>query len=192
MVSSSFNFQVSSNVISKQFFLLWEDILRFILHSNFLACITLLEVTVIHVSLYSMLPLLLKDGLFLSYTVTMLAFLLVCTTSFSIFEKTSEEDLQLKKFSSYLRKYVTWFKTFSKVMKSLVSNCFKYILCALILPSPYSWFAFVFLIKAQTTILSCQTPQLNYWITLFSNAVIKQFLEHVSVLHYFWAASSIL
>ncbi|KAK9404183.1 dolichyl pyrophosphate Man9GlcNAc2 alpha-C3-glucosyltransferase [Crotalus adamanteus] len=71
------------------------------------------------VSTFSMLPLLLKDGLFLSYTVTMLAFLLVCTTSFSIFEKTFEEDLQLKKLSSYLRKYITWFKTFSKVMKSL-------------------------------------------------------------------------
>lgn len=94
----------------------------------FLACITLLEFTVIHVSLYSMLPLLLKDGLLLSYTVTMLAFLLVCTSSFSIFEKTAEEDLQLKKLSSYLRKYVTWFKTFSKVMKSLVSNLQKYIM----------------------------------------------------------------
>ncbi|XP_070795597.1 dolichyl pyrophosphate Man9GlcNAc2 alpha-1,3-glucosyltransferase isoform X2 [Pituophis catenifer annectens] len=74
------------------------------------------------VSTFSMLPLLLKDGLLLSYTVTMLAFLLVCTTSFSIFEKTSEEDLQLKKLSSYLRKYLTWFK-------SLVSNLQKYIMC---------------------------------------------------------------
>ncbi|XP_013929787.1 PREDICTED: dolichyl pyrophosphate Man9GlcNAc2 alpha-1,3-glucosyltransferase-like [Thamnophis sirtalis] len=71
------------------------------------------------VSTFSMLPLLLKDGLLLSYIVTMLAFLLVCTTSFSIFEKTAEEDLQLKKLSSYLRKYATWLKTFSKVMKSL-------------------------------------------------------------------------
>ncbi|XP_026574227.1 dolichyl pyrophosphate Man9GlcNAc2 alpha-1,3-glucosyltransferase-like isoform X1 [Pseudonaja textilis] len=71
------------------------------------------------VSTFSMLPLLLKDGLLLSYIVTMLAFLLVCTTSFSIFEKTSEEDLQLKKLSSYLKKYITWFKTFSKLMKSL-------------------------------------------------------------------------
>lgn len=68
-----------------------------------------------------MLPLLLKDGLLLAYTVTMLAFLSVCTTSFSIFEKTSAEDLHLKQFSLSLKGYVSWFKSFPKIVRTLVS-----------------------------------------------------------------------
>nr|XP_056701305.1 dolichyl pyrophosphate Man9GlcNAc2 alpha-1,3-glucosyltransferase [Euleptes europaea] len=70
------------------------------------------------VSTFSMLPLLLKDGLLLSYIVTTLAFLTACTTSFSMFEKTSEDDLQLKTFSSSVRKYIPWFRTFPNVIKS--------------------------------------------------------------------------
>lgn len=69
-----------------------------------------------------MLPLLLKDGLLLPYAVTMLAFLSVCVASFSIFEKTSAEDLQLKPFSLSLKGYVSWFKSFPKIVRSLVSN----------------------------------------------------------------------
>ncbi|NWR71039.1 ALG6 glucosyltransferase, partial [Centropus unirufus] len=71
------------------------------------------------VSTFSMLPLLLKDGLLLAYTVTMLAFLSVCVASFSIFEKTSTEDLQLKQFSLYLKGYVSWLKAFPKIVRSL-------------------------------------------------------------------------
>ncbi|KFP88179.1 Dolichyl pyrophosphate Man9GlcNAc2 alpha-1,3-glucosyltransferase [Apaloderma vittatum] len=71
------------------------------------------------VSTFSMLPLLLKDGLLLPYTVTTLAFLLVCVASFSIFEKTSAEDLQLKPFSLSLKGHVAWFKSFPKIVRSL-------------------------------------------------------------------------
>uniref|UniRef100_A0A8B9PZQ1 Alpha-1,3-glucosyltransferase n=1 Tax=Apteryx owenii TaxID=8824 RepID=A0A8B9PZQ1_APTOW len=71
------------------------------------------------VSTFSMLPLLLKDGLLLAYTVTSLAFLSACVTSFSIFEKTSAEDLQLKSFSLSLKGYVSWFKSFPKIVKRL-------------------------------------------------------------------------
>ncbi|XP_008107537.2 dolichyl pyrophosphate Man9GlcNAc2 alpha-1,3-glucosyltransferase isoform X4 [Anolis carolinensis] len=71
------------------------------------------------VSTFSMLPLLLKDGLLLSYIVTTLAFLMVCGTSFSILEKTSEADLKLKMFSASIRNYIPWFKIFPKTMKYL-------------------------------------------------------------------------
>ncbi|NXV49604.1 ALG6 glucosyltransferase, partial [Uria aalge] len=71
------------------------------------------------VSTFSMLPLLLKDGLLLPYAVTTLAFLSVCAASFSIFEKTSAEDLQLKPFSLSLKGYVSWFKSFPKIVRSL-------------------------------------------------------------------------
>ncbi|XP_077189595.1 dolichyl pyrophosphate Man9GlcNAc2 alpha-1,3-glucosyltransferase isoform X1 [Paroedura picta] len=70
------------------------------------------------VSTFSMLPLLLKDGLLLPYIVTTMAFLTACATSFSIFEKTSEDDLQLKTFSTSVRKYIPWFRTVPNVMKS--------------------------------------------------------------------------
>ncbi|XP_062437496.1 dolichyl pyrophosphate Man9GlcNAc2 alpha-1,3-glucosyltransferase isoform X1 [Rhea pennata] len=71
------------------------------------------------VSTFSMLPLLLKDGLLLAYAVTTLAFLSACVTSFSILEKTSAEDLQLKSFSLSLKGYVSWFKSFPKIVKRL-------------------------------------------------------------------------
>ncbi|NWX49114.1 ALG6 glucosyltransferase, partial [Steatornis caripensis] len=71
------------------------------------------------VSTFSMLPLLLKDGLLLAYVVTTLAFLSASVASFSIFEKTSAEDLQLKPFSLSLKGYVSWFKSFPKIVRSL-------------------------------------------------------------------------
>ncbi|KAM8805313.1 dolichyl pyrophosphate Man9GlcNAc2 alpha-1,3-glucosyltransferase [Eudromia elegans] len=71
------------------------------------------------VSTFSMLPLLLKDGLLFVYTVTTLAFLSACVTSFSIFDKTSAEDLQLKWFSLFIKGYVSWFKSFPKIVKKL-------------------------------------------------------------------------
>ncbi|XP_030062756.1 dolichyl pyrophosphate Man9GlcNAc2 alpha-1,3-glucosyltransferase isoform X1 [Microcaecilia unicolor] len=49
------------------------------------------------VSTFSMLPLLLKDGLLLPYIVTTLTFLLVSVTVLSVHEKTSEEAVGLKK-----------------------------------------------------------------------------------------------
>ncbi|NXC43220.1 ALG6 glucosyltransferase, partial [Penelope pileata] len=71
------------------------------------------------VSTFSMLPLLLKDGLLLPYAVTMPAFLLACVASFSIFEKTSAEDLQLKPFSLSLKRYASWFKPFPRIVRNL-------------------------------------------------------------------------
>lgn len=71
------------------------------------------------VSTFSMLPLLLKDGLLQYYLVTTVAFLTVSDASFSILEKTTEEDLQLKTLSATIRRYIPWFKTFPKVIRSL-------------------------------------------------------------------------
>ncbi|KFQ21919.1 Dolichyl pyrophosphate Man9GlcNAc2 alpha-1,3-glucosyltransferase [Merops nubicus] len=71
------------------------------------------------VSTFSLLPLLLKDGLLLPYAVTLPAFLSVCLHSFSILEKTSAEDLQLKPFSLSLKGYVSWFKSFPKIVRNL-------------------------------------------------------------------------
>ncbi|GCC35929.1 dolichyl pyrophosphate Man9GlcNAc2 alpha-1,3-glucosyltransferase isoform X1 [Chiloscyllium punctatum] len=61
------------------------------------------------VSTFSMLPLLLKDGLLLPYTVTSLAFLLITTTFLSAFEKVSLEDLQLEQFSQGVRRCIPHF-----------------------------------------------------------------------------------
>ncbi|NXB58069.1 ALG6 glucosyltransferase, partial [Struthidea cinerea] len=71
------------------------------------------------VSTFSLLPLLLKDGLLLAYAVTTPAFLAVCLASFSILEKTSAEDLQLKAFSLSLKGYMSWFKSFPRIVRSL-------------------------------------------------------------------------
>ncbi|XP_066481500.1 dolichyl pyrophosphate Man9GlcNAc2 alpha-1,3-glucosyltransferase isoform X2 [Tiliqua scincoides] len=71
------------------------------------------------VSTFSMLPLILKDGLLQYYLVTTVAFLTVCAASFSILEKTTEEDLQLKTLSTSIRRCIPWFKTFPKVIRSL-------------------------------------------------------------------------
>ncbi|KAF4797256.1 hypothetical protein TURU_077779 [Turdus rufiventris] len=71
------------------------------------------------VSTFSLLPLLQKDELLLPYAVTTPAFLAVCLASFSILEKTSAEDLQLKAFSLSLKGYVSWFKSFPRIVRSL-------------------------------------------------------------------------
>ncbi|XP_006879908.1 PREDICTED: dolichyl pyrophosphate Man9GlcNAc2 alpha-1,3-glucosyltransferase [Elephantulus edwardii] len=71
------------------------------------------------VSTFSMLPLLLRDELLMPSLVTMMAFFIACVTSFSIFEKTSEEELQLKPFSISVRKYLPCFKFLPRIMKHL-------------------------------------------------------------------------
>ncbi|NWQ60485.1 ALG6 glucosyltransferase, partial [Neopipo cinnamomea] len=71
------------------------------------------------VSTFSMLPLLLRDGLLLPYAVTTPAFLATCLASFSILDKTSAEDLQLKAFSLSLKGYVSWFKSFPRIVRTL-------------------------------------------------------------------------
>ncbi|KAM4641437.1 dolichyl pyrophosphate Man9GlcNAc2 alpha-1,3-glucosyltransferase [Discoglossus pictus] len=62
------------------------------------------------ISSFSMLPLLLKDGLLMPYIVTMLAFLLISAALFSIFEKPTEESLKLKPFCACIRRYLPWFR----------------------------------------------------------------------------------
>ncbi|XP_034874270.1 dolichyl pyrophosphate Man9GlcNAc2 alpha-1,3-glucosyltransferase isoform X3 [Mirounga leonina] len=71
------------------------------------------------VSTFSMLPLLLKDELLMPSVVTTMAFFIACAISFSIFEKTSEEELQLKSFSISVRKYLPCFKFFPRIIQYL-------------------------------------------------------------------------
>ncbi|KAG8514225.1 Dolichyl pyrophosphate Man9GlcNAc2 alpha-1,3-glucosyltransferase [Galemys pyrenaicus] len=71
------------------------------------------------VSTFSMLPLLLKDELLLPSLVTVMAFFIACTTSFSIFEKISEEELQLKSFAISVRKYLPWFTFLPRIIQHL-------------------------------------------------------------------------
>ncbi|KAI5243591.1 Dolichyl Pyrophosphate Man9Glcnac2 Alpha-1,3-Glucosyltransferase [Manis pentadactyla] len=71
------------------------------------------------VSTFSMLPLLLKDELLMPSVVTMMAFFIACATSFSIFEKTSEEELQLKSFSISVRKYLPCFTFLPRIIQHL-------------------------------------------------------------------------
>ncbi|XP_063469410.1 dolichyl pyrophosphate Man9GlcNAc2 alpha-1,3-glucosyltransferase isoform X3 [Symphalangus syndactylus] len=71
------------------------------------------------VSTFSMLPLLLKDELLMPSVVTTMAFFIACVTSFSIFEKTSEEELQLKSFSISVRKYLPCFTFLSRIIQYL-------------------------------------------------------------------------
>ncbi|KAK1339936.1 hypothetical protein QTO34_018500 [Cnephaeus nilssonii] len=71
------------------------------------------------VSTFSMLPLLLKDDLLMPTIVTVMAFFIACATSFSIFEKTSEEELQLKSFSISVRKYLPCFTFLPRVIQRL-------------------------------------------------------------------------
>ncbi|KAK6484438.1 dolichyl pyrophosphate Man9GlcNAc2 alpha-1,3-glucosyltransferase [Huso huso] len=63
----------------------------------------------LQVTTFSMLPLLLKDGLLLPYIVTSLAFLLISITLLSALEQTSEEDLKLKQLFTCRRKHMPWF-----------------------------------------------------------------------------------
>ncbi|MBZ3869954.1 Dolichyl pyrophosphate Man9GlcNAc2 alpha-1,3-glucosyltransferase [Sciurus carolinensis] len=71
------------------------------------------------VSTFSMLPLLLKDELLMPSFVTMMAFFIACATFFPIFEKTSEEELQLKSFSISVRKYLPSFTFLPRIIKYL-------------------------------------------------------------------------
>ncbi|XP_054092344.1 dolichyl pyrophosphate Man9GlcNAc2 alpha-1,3-glucosyltransferase isoform X4 [Callithrix jacchus] len=71
------------------------------------------------VSTFSMLPLLLKDELLMPSVVTTMAFFIACVTSFTIFEKTSEEELQLKSFSISVRKYLPCFTFLSRIIQYL-------------------------------------------------------------------------
>uniref|UniRef100_A0A8C8Z3V2 Alpha-1,3-glucosyltransferase n=1 Tax=Prolemur simus TaxID=1328070 RepID=A0A8C8Z3V2_PROSS len=71
------------------------------------------------VSTFSMLPLLLKDELLMPSVVTIMAFFIVCASSFSIFEKTSEEELRLKSFSISVRKYLPCFTFLPRIIQYL-------------------------------------------------------------------------
>ncbi|XP_036899365.1 dolichyl pyrophosphate Man9GlcNAc2 alpha-1,3-glucosyltransferase [Sturnira hondurensis] len=71
------------------------------------------------VSTFSMLPLLLKDDLLMPTVVTVMAFFIACATSFSIFEKTSEEELQLKSFSISVRRYLPCFTFLPRIIQHL-------------------------------------------------------------------------
>ncbi|XP_037682953.1 dolichyl pyrophosphate Man9GlcNAc2 alpha-1,3-glucosyltransferase isoform X1 [Choloepus didactylus] len=71
------------------------------------------------ISTFSMLPLLLKDELLMPLVVTMMAFFIACATCFSIFEKTSEEELQLKSFSVSVRKYLPCFTFLPRIIQHL-------------------------------------------------------------------------
>ncbi|XP_075037912.1 dolichyl pyrophosphate Man9GlcNAc2 alpha-1,3-glucosyltransferase [Mixophyes fleayi] len=71
-------------------------------------------------STFSMLPLLLKDGLIMAYVITTLAFLLVTTALLSFHEKTSEDSLKLKPFCLSIRRYLSWFRLPETLVKILV------------------------------------------------------------------------
>ncbi|XP_004588786.2 dolichyl pyrophosphate Man9GlcNAc2 alpha-1,3-glucosyltransferase [Ochotona princeps] len=71
------------------------------------------------VSTFSMLPLLLKDGLLMPLLVTVMAFFTVCATCFSIFENVGEEELQLKSFSIFVRSYLPRFKFLPRIIQYL-------------------------------------------------------------------------
>uniref|UniRef100_A0A9L0SC01 Alpha-1,3-glucosyltransferase n=1 Tax=Equus caballus TaxID=9796 RepID=A0A9L0SC01_HORSE len=71
------------------------------------------------VSTFSMLPLLLKDDLLMPSVVTTMAFFIACATSFSIFEKTSEEELRLKSFSVSVRKHLPRFTFLPRIIQHL-------------------------------------------------------------------------
>ncbi|XP_074077365.1 dolichyl pyrophosphate Man9GlcNAc2 alpha-1,3-glucosyltransferase isoform X2 [Macrotis lagotis] len=70
------------------------------------------------VSTFSMLPLLLKDQLALASVETTMGFSLACAASFSIFENLSEDELQLKPFSTWVKRYIPGFKVPAKMLKA--------------------------------------------------------------------------
>ncbi|XP_068095434.1 dolichyl pyrophosphate Man9GlcNAc2 alpha-1,3-glucosyltransferase isoform X2 [Hyperolius riggenbachi] len=71
-------------------------------------------------STFSLLPLLLKDGLIMAYIAMMLAFLLVTTTTLSFHKKTSEEALKLKPFCVSVRRYMSWFTVPGSLLQMLL------------------------------------------------------------------------
>ncbi|OCT82604.1 hypothetical protein XELAEV_18025133mg [Xenopus laevis] len=62
------------------------------------------------VSTFSMLPLLLKDGLLMAYIITTLLFLLASKSLLPAPENMSEESLNLKPFCISVRRYLPWFR----------------------------------------------------------------------------------
>lgn len=71
------------------------------------------------VSTFSMLPLLLKDQLLLPSVVTVMAFLVACSTFFPMFENTSEEQLQLKSFAVSVRRRLPGFTFLPRIIQCL-------------------------------------------------------------------------
>uniref|UniRef100_A0A8I6G6U1 Alpha-1,3-glucosyltransferase n=1 Tax=Rattus norvegicus TaxID=10116 RepID=A0A8I6G6U1_RAT len=71
------------------------------------------------VSTFSMLPLLLKDQLLLPSVVTVMAFLIACSTFFPMFENTSEEQLQLKSFAVSVRRHLPGFTFLPRIIQCL-------------------------------------------------------------------------
>lgn len=71
------------------------------------------------VSTFSMLPLLLKDQLLLPSVVTVMAFLIACSTFFPMFENTSEERLQLKSFAVSVRRRLPGFTFLPRIIQCL-------------------------------------------------------------------------
>ncbi|XP_018409346.1 PREDICTED: dolichyl pyrophosphate Man9GlcNAc2 alpha-1,3-glucosyltransferase [Nanorana parkeri] len=71
-------------------------------------------------STFSMLPLLLKDGLLVAYIITTLAFLLVTAACLSFHEKTSEDALKLKGFCVSIRRCVSWFTVPGSLLRLLL------------------------------------------------------------------------
>nr|XP_006634979.1 PREDICTED: dolichyl pyrophosphate Man9GlcNAc2 alpha-1,3-glucosyltransferase isoform X1 [Lepisosteus oculatus] len=71
----------------------------------------------LQVTTFSMLPLLLKDGLLLPYIVTSLAFLLICMSPLPVLERASEEDMKLRSLFQRITKSVPWLNT-SLLVKS--------------------------------------------------------------------------
>ncbi|KAM5148846.1 dolichyl pyrophosphate Man9GlcNAc2 alpha-1,3-glucosyltransferase [Mantella aurantiaca] len=72
------------------------------------------------VSTFSMLPLLMKDGLLMAYVITTLAFLLVSASCLSFHEKTSEDALRLKAFCVSGRRYASCFKVPESLLRLLL------------------------------------------------------------------------
>ncbi|KAG8437114.1 hypothetical protein GDO86_007984 [Hymenochirus boettgeri] len=88
------------------------------------ACLLLIDVPLIStwfllVSTFSMLPLLLKDGLLLEYIFTTLMFLLVNNALQPMSDKITEESLNLKSFCNSIRRYLPWFRLSENLIKIL-------------------------------------------------------------------------
>ncbi|KAL1776492.1 dolichyl pyrophosphate Man9 c2 alpha-1,3-glucosyltransferase [Sigmodon hispidus] len=71
------------------------------------------------VSTFSMLPLLLKDGLFLSSVVTVAAFSVACATFFPMLEGISEDQLHLKPFAASVRRHLPGFTFLPRIIQYL-------------------------------------------------------------------------
>ncbi|KAM9324653.1 dolichyl pyrophosphate Man9GlcNAc2 alpha-1,3-glucosyltransferase [Gastrophryne carolinensis] len=72
------------------------------------------------ISTFSMLPLLIKDGLVMAYIITMLAFLLLAANCLSFHHRSSEEALKLKPFCVAIRRCISWFTVPETLLQLLV------------------------------------------------------------------------